>query len=198
MSKNKRLALLSMMIALEILFAIVPFLGYIPLGIINATTLHIPVILTAIILGPKEGMLLGFIFGLTSLIKNTMSPNVTSFLFTPFYGVGNFYSLLICFLPRILIGAITGYLYKFLKDKINDNLATGISAFFGAFTNTCLVMSFAYIFFKDAYANATGISLTAVKAAILAIVFNNGIAEAIVAVIFALVIGKIAKRIINN
>ena len=65
--------------ALIILMAMVPFLGYIPLGFTRATIIHIPVILGALVLGPKKGAFLGLIFGLTSLINNTMNPTVTSF-----------------------------------------------------------------------------------------------------------------------
>lgn len=74
--------------ALIILMAMVPFLGYIPLGFTRATIIHIPVILGALVLGPKKGAFLGLIFGLTSLINNTMNPTVTSFVFSPFYSLG--------------------------------------------------------------------------------------------------------------
>lgn len=94
--------------ALIILMAMVPFLGYIPLGFTRATIIHIPVILGALVLGPKKGAFLGLIFGLTSLINNTMNPTVTSFVFSPFYSLGEiqggFASILICFVPRILTG----------------------------------------------------------------------------------------------
>ena len=76
--------------ALIILMAMVPFLGYIPLGFTRATIIHIPVILGALVLGPKKGAFLGLIFGLTSLINNTMNPTVTSFVFSPFYSLSEF------------------------------------------------------------------------------------------------------------
>ena len=48
--------------------AFTPF-GYIPLGFMNATIIHVPVIIGAIILGPKYGGFLGLVFGITSLWK---------------------------------------------------------------------------------------------------------------------------------
>ena len=69
--------------AIIVIMAFVPFLGYIPLGFMNAATLHIPVIIGAILLGPKYGAFLGLTFGLTSLWKNTFMPNPTSFVFSP-------------------------------------------------------------------------------------------------------------------
>jgi len=197
MSRNKRLALLSIMIALELLFAMVPFLGYIPLGFINATTLHIPVILTAIILGGKEAMLVGLVFGMTSLLKNTLQPNLTSFLFTPAYTGGNFWSLVICFVPRILMGLVAAYLFNKLLDKVGENISLAVSAFLGAFVNTLLVMGLAYFCFGSLYGEAIGIEQSAVAAAILGVIFTNGVVEALVAAVIAVVVGKVARRLLH-
>ena len=42
-------------------------IGFIPLPVIKATTMHIPVILGAILLGPAAGAVLGGVFGLCSI-----------------------------------------------------------------------------------------------------------------------------------
>ena len=60
--------------ALIIILAFTPFLGYIPLGFTRATIIHIPVIIGSLMLGPKKGAFLGFVFGMTSFINNTMNP----------------------------------------------------------------------------------------------------------------------------
>lgn len=49
--------------------AFTPFLGYIPLGFTRATIIHIPVIIASLLMGPKKGGALGFLFGLTSFIN---------------------------------------------------------------------------------------------------------------------------------
>ncbi len=86
-----------------VIMAFTPFLGYIPLGFTRATIIHIPVILASLLMGPKTGALLGLLFGLTSFINNTVNPTVTSFVFTPFYSMGEFSggigSVIICFVP---------------------------------------------------------------------------------------------------
>ena len=63
MNKMKRITYLTLLITIEIVLASVPFLGYIPLGFVNATTLHLPVIVAGMILGKKEGAIVGFVFG---------------------------------------------------------------------------------------------------------------------------------------
>ena len=107
------LAVMGMFIAIIVLMAYTP-IGLIDLPLIKATILHVPVIIGAILLGPKKGAALGFVFGLTSIIKNTMSPSLLSFLFTPLVpvpglGRGSLWALVICFVPRILVGVIPYY-----------------------------------------------------------------------------------------
>ena len=68
--KTYELVLTALFTAIIVIMAFTP-LGYIPLVVINATIIHIPVILGALFLGPKKGAFLGFVFGLTSLINNT-------------------------------------------------------------------------------------------------------------------------------
>lgn len=75
-SKTKGMTQVALFMALIVLMAFTPFLGYIPLGFTRATIIHIPVIIGALLLGPKKGALLGFTFGLTSFINNTMNPTV--------------------------------------------------------------------------------------------------------------------------
>ena len=58
-------------------------LGYIDLPIIKATLIHVPVIIGSVLLGPKKGAILGGMFGLTSFLKNTMTPSALSFAFSP-------------------------------------------------------------------------------------------------------------------
>ena len=94
--------------AIILLLAFTP-IGYIQLPIIKATIVHVPVILGAIILGPKKGAILGVLFGLTSFISNTFMPTALSFAFSPAIPLpgtpnGSIWSLFICFVPRIFGG----------------------------------------------------------------------------------------------
>ena len=69
-SKNNTRWLVSvaLMAAVVVVLANTP-LGMIQLPIIKATTVHIPVILGAVLLGPMAGAILGGVFGVCSLIK---------------------------------------------------------------------------------------------------------------------------------
>lgn len=200
MSKTKGMTMTALFAALIILMAFTPFLGYIPLGFTRATTIHIPVILGALLLGPKKGAILGFVFGLTSFINNTfISPNPTSFVFTPFYSLGEYSggvgSLIICFVPRILIGIVPYYVYRGIckvtkKENGSSNIALACAGVSGALTNTLLVMNMIFLFFGKSYLAANSASVKG-YAFILSIIGTNGVPEAIVAGILTCLIGRI-------
>ena len=160
MSRIKGMTQMALFAAVIVLMAFTPFLGYIPLGFTRATIIHIPVIIGSLMLGPKKGAALGFVFGLTSFINNTMNPTVTSFVFTPFYTLGEYSggigSLIICFLPRILVGVVPYYVYRLAKKlRMKPGVSQAglmMAGLSGALVNTLLVMNLIFLFFRDAYA----------------------------------------------
>ena len=198
MARTKGLVQMAIFAALIVVLAFTPFIGYIPLGFTRATIIHIPVIIGSLILGPKKGAVLGGVFGLTSFINNTLNPTLTSFVFTPFYSLGEYSggsgSVIICVIPRILIGVVPYYVYHLVKKMSKNDgvsyaglIAAGLS---GALTNTLLVMNLIFVFFRDAYASANGVAANAVYGFILSIIGINGVPEAIVAAVITLVLGK--------
>ncbi len=181
------IAQIALLAAIIIVLSITP-LGYIPIGAVNATTIHIPVIIAGVVLGWKKGGIAGFIFGMTSFIRATFVPNLTSFLFSPFYPGGNFWSLVIAFVPRILIGIGAYFIYKgvyFLLGKTPSpakrSIASAVAGFGGTMINTLLVMGMAYLFFAQKYADAIGKDISLVGSAIVAVITGNGIVEALIA-----------------
>lgn len=188
--KTFQLVLTALFLSVMILLASVPFLGFIPIGPINATTLHIPVIIASIVLGPKIGAFLGGCFGLISMIRSTMIITPMSFVFSPFIAplgtdsAGSWKALLVAFIPRILIGVVPYFVYrwsqKYFKGR-GQHFALFLAGMAGGLTNTILVMNLIYFLFKPEYAQVLGQAGDAVYAAIISIVFAQGIPEAIVA-----------------
>ncbi|MBO5459924.1 MAG: ECF transporter S component [Lachnospira sp.] len=206
-AKTTDLVTTAMFTAIIIAMAFVPYLGYIPLGFMNATIIHIPVIIGAVLLGPKKGAFLGAVFGLTSMINNTFNPNLTSFVFSPFYSLGDMHgnaaSLVICFVPRILVGVVAYYVYvgvsKLIKSKKNGNAAAlAVAGAAGSLTNTLLVMNGIYFLFGESYASAKGIAIDALYGVILGVIGTQGVPEAIVAAVLTAAIGKALIHIRNK
>ena len=197
----------ALMAAIVIVLANTP-LGMIQLPIIKATTVHIPVIIGAILLGPLAGGILGAVFGVCSLISNTMAPTLLSFAFSPFMSttglLGAVKAVWISVGCRILIGVVAGWLWILFKklkmnQKIYQIIALAITGFIGSMVNTITVMGSIYILFAQQYAQAKEVAITAVWGLIMTTVTASGIPEAIAAAILVAVITKVLlkSRLVN-
>ena len=179
-------------IVLEAIFCFTP-LGNIPIGPIVATTAMIPVIVAGLTLGASGGMIVGFFCGLFAfLIWTFIPPNPSlAFIFTPFYRLGdfngNFRSIIICFVPRIL----TGYLPTLIKNK-NSYLRLVIASMVGSFTNTLLVIFFIFVFFRNEYGYVLGQHIISI---IWYSIFINGTLEMIICGIICPIIIKLLSKI---
>lgn len=191
--KTKQLTLTSIFLAIIILFSFTP-LGFINLGFIKATLVHVPVIIGGIVLGPRIGAVLGLSFGLLSIAINTMTPSLLSFAFTPAVPVlgtdqGSMWAIVIALVPRILTGVVPYYVYRFGKKSmptLSDKVSLFIAGMAGSLVNTLLVMNLIYFVFQDAYSQAKNIPVgSALYKAVLSVIFINGVPEAIVAGIAA-------------
>lgn len=198
MQKKTNVRLLTQMALLTALMLVMAFtpLGYIPLPFMNATTMHIPVIIGACLLGPKMGGVLGGLFGITSVVRATISPNLTSFVFTPFYSFspefhGSWMSLIVAIVPRILIGVCAGWVFLGLKKVIhNETVSLAVSGFVGSMVNTIGVMGLIYLLFGEQYAAAGGTSPNLLLGVIMGVVGFNGVPEAIIAAVLTAAVSK--------
>lgn len=189
--QTRTLTLLGLMTAIILILAVVPGLGFVPVGPINATTLHIPVIILAIVEGPVAGGVLGFIFGVISMIRAILQPTPMSFIFM---------NPIVAIIPRVLIGLLTGYVYQVLKRKKTiGKLSIGIASGIGSLVNTVFVMGLIYLIYGQKYLDLSN-ELAAAKAAsegvefiantsviklIGGIILTQGLAEMLVAILIA-------------
>lgn len=170
-------------------------IGFIPLPVIKATTMHIPVILGAVLLGPKAGGVLGSVFGLCSIWTNTTTPGLLSFAFSPFMTteglVGAVKSIWIALGCRILFGLVAGWLWLLMKKILKkEYVALPVTAAVSTICHTLLVMGSIYLLLAQQYAEAKNVGISAVFGLIMGTITASGIPEAIVAAILVTVIGK--------
>ena len=194
---------LAMMCALLLVLGMTG-IGFIQLPVIKATTMHIPVILGAILLGPVAGAVLGGVFGLCSIWANTTAPGLLSFAFSPFMTTeglpGVLKSLWIALGCRILLGLLAGWFWKLFKKVLKkDYVALPVTAALASVCHTILVMGSIYILLAQQYADAKNVAASAVFDLVLGTIVASGIPEAIAAAILVTGIGKallnISKRI---
>lgn len=132
--ETKNLTTVGILGAIVIMLGLTP-LGFIPLGVLTITSLHISVIIAGILEGPVVGGLVGLIFGFFSLFNAMTRPTPISFVF---------YNPLISIMPRILIGIVTGLIYRALKDKDNNKLRLFMNIFW-----TIVVIILGYVTVKS-------------------------------------------------
>ena len=191
---TRYMAALSMLSAVLLVMGMTG-IGFIPLPVIKATTMHIPVILGAILLGPGAGAALGGVFGLCSIWANTTTPGLLSFAFSPFMtteglpGVAK--SLWIALGCRILFGLVAGLLWKLIKKlSVKDYIALPVTAVVSTLCHTFFVMGSIYFLLAQQYAAAKNVAIGAVFGLVMGTITASGIPEAIVAAILVTVIGK--------
>ena len=186
------------MIVAAMLSAITALLVFTPIGMIQlpppllaVTTVHVPVLIAALVEGWWVGGFVGLVFGVCSMIRAWESGAVGLTLF--------FRNPLISVLPRILVplGAYAAYLLLkklFREGQLRDKLAAGIAAAVGAALNTVLVLGTLYLIYGAKLTELVNNMISAGNAEahyldqagawlVAAVGLPNGIAEAIVAAV---------------
>lgn len=186
------------MVVAGMLSAIVAVLTFTPIGMIplppplpNATTVHIPVLLAALVEGPVVGLVVGLVFGLCSFIHawETGAVGLTLFFRNP----------LISVLPRLIVpltafGAWALWRALVRSDRVTDKIGVAVASVIGTLTNTVLCLGGIVLIYgadltvminemiaagsaEAVYLNNAGAWLTA------AVGVPNGIGECIVAAV---------------
>ena len=142
--KIRRLVFTAVLMAIILLMCVTP-IGYLRAGPVSITFLVIPVALGAILFGPVVGLILGTFFGATSFMQ--------CFGLLSFYGVDAFGVM--CFVPRMLFGLLTAYLYRlfrrlFARFDRQNILSFAVSFVVGTILHTVMFVSAFVIFFRNA------------------------------------------------
>ena len=177
--KTQRIAFLALFTAIIIIQNVIPFLGYIPLEPLNLTIIHITVIVAALVLGPKDGALVGGVWGMITFIRAFVWPTspLATIVFT---------NPLVSVLPRILIGVVAGYTFMWLSKRLSSKiLAAGVAAVLGSLTNTVLVLGQIYLFYQGQAPAMYALDVAALLPYLLGVVATNGLPEAALAAIIA-------------
>lgn len=150
-------------------------LGFIPVptDAKYATTMHLPTIVASLLEGWPVGMIVGTMFGITSMYTGG-SPMAQD--------------PLVALIPRMLVGVTPYFVYMGLKGK-SDYVRLGVSAVIGTLTNTFLFLGMAVMRGFMELDQAINIALV------------HGVPEVLVAVIIvipAVVILRKARSFFSN
>lgn len=107
-----------------------------------------------------------------------------SYVFSPFVEHGNFNSILIALVPRILIGVTPYFVYKLMKNK-KGLLLAGLT---GTLTNTIFVLTGIFFLFSNVYAGD-------IKLLLASIVSFNSIAELTISGLLTIAIVPVLQKV---
>lgn len=142
----KQLTLLSMLVAILLLMGFTP-LGYLNIGPLAITFNIIPVAIGALTLGPVGGLITGAVFGLTSFLQ-CLGIGGLSYLGSALFAINPFFSLILCFVPRMLDGLLLGYIFRGVS-RLNRVVSCFVTGFCAAFLNTAFFMSMLLLLFGN-------------------------------------------------
>lgn len=195
--KTRELTLNAMFIAVTVVMAIVPQFGIIQIGLISITVLHIPVIIAGLVLGYKSAIINALAFGVATLF---VALTRGSGLLDPL-----FINPLVSVLPRLLfgvsIGLITGLMNKVSKNQVLNDATTAILS---TAIHSVLVLGALFI---ATLGNATiqaaiaeimknpSLGVSGIFAFFLGILVSNTLFEIIVAVLIALPVTNVLRRL---
>lgn len=178
----------ALLMAITALLSMTP-LGYIYLPFIglSLTIMVLPVVLGGLMLGMPAGILLGLTFGISSLLK---AP--TELLGQLLLGYSPFYTVVVCVLPRLLVGVTAGALYHVTKQhpRYRSFLAYGIFGAAGSLVNTLGFVGLLYLGARPLVEGAFGVLVWYTT-------LTGGLAEAAVNALLCAVIITAVGRIVR-
>lgn len=136
--KPRELTLLGLMTALLLVMSYTP-LGYLNIGPLAITFNMIPVAIAAIALGPWGGLITGAVFGITSFLQCIGIGGISA-MGVALFDISPVLAFVQRFVPRVLFGVLTGFIYLGVKKWIGSTVAGFVAGFFAAFLNTVLFM----------------------------------------------------------
>ena len=179
----QRITRLGILMGLIILMTFIPNIGYIQTGLFSITTIHIPVLIGAALMGPIGGLVLGLTWGLTSYFYALTLGTIEAMIFL---------NPMVSIVPRVLVGLIVSYTTMAL-DKVNmkEVLKYGLVAGIGTLSNTVLVLSSIFIFASEGVLSFN----QAFSTIITLIISTHGLLELFAAVIIVPAVVKAIRKI---
>lgn len=142
-AKTRKMVQMALLAAIVVVLQLLSYT--IKLGTFNLTLVLIPVILGAVLFGPKEGAFLGGVFGVVVLIACISGMDAGGNIL---WNVNPFLTAVVCVLKGAVAGVVSALVYKALS-KANDFAGTMAAAIVCPVINTGLFCLCLFLFFRD-------------------------------------------------
>ncbi len=189
---TRKLVTLAMLSAVLLVMSFTP-LGYLNIGPLAISLNMIPVGIAAVVLGPQGGAVLGGMFGLTSFLQ-CIGIGGTSAMGVVLFGINPFLAFVQRFVPRLLAGLLSGYVYRLMKKVTNHTLASFITGTCAALLNTILFMSALILLFGRTDYIQDLMNGRNVIVFVCAFVGINAVVEIVAATLAVGAVGKVLEK----
>lgn len=193
---TRRMVRMSVLVAIIFLLSFTP-LGYLVIGPISATTIQMPVIIGALLMGPSAGAILGGFFGLSAVLKVITMPGADLFAST-ILAYNPFLYIAIAMVPRILMGWLSGLIgagFKRMKFNKSGIIGFGMTGFVGSMLNTVFYLGALWLLASGIVANFYQIDVSGVGAMVMTVAITAGLPEAIVSCVVVAAVSKALKTL---
>ena len=143
MNKSKQVAVTGLFAALIILLQFMS--GFLKIGAFNLSLVLIPIVLGAVLYGPKVGTILGGVFGAVVVVCCMTGLDPSGAIL---WAANPFLTFLTCMLKGMAAGFAAGILAKALKP-VNRYFACVVAAVAAPIVNTGLFCGAMVLFFQD-------------------------------------------------
>lgn len=183
---------LALLIAVEITMKAIG-LGSVPVGPLYMSFLTVPIAVGAIVMGPAAGALLGGVFGLVSF-KDALTGG--SAMTSTLLSISFIHTFILCVGMRVLMGACTGFVYRFICKLLKENnIRYVLGALAAPLLNTLFFMGYIVLVFYYSDYIQNLVSLNGASNPIMFVILLVGMQGLIEAVVCAIVGGAAAKGV---
>lgn len=189
------------MVQMAILIAIVLIMSFTPLGYfktagLEISLLAIPVAIGAMVIGPVAGAVLGGVFGLTSFYQCF---GISAFG-AALLNINPFLTFLVCVPTRILMGYLTGVLFKlFIKIDKSNTVCYFAGGLMAALLNTVFFVGTLFLcFWSTDFIQGLNAGGANVFVFMVTFVGINGLVESVVSCIAGGAVAKAVAKVANN
>ena len=188
------LTTIGLMTGILIVMSFTP-LGYFRTMGLDISLMMIPVGIGAMLIGPRAGLWLGFIFGATSFYQTMMGSSPVMMML---FNINPVFTFLLCIPTRMLMGWLTGMIFKGVhKVDRSKTISYFVGGFSAAFLNTVFFMGALMLFFwNTSYIQELNASLGGLNPIMFVVAFVgvNGLLEMPASCVVGGIISKAVNR----
>ena len=202
LNKVRKITLTALLVAIIFLLTFTP-LGYLVIGPIAATTIQMPVIIGAVLMGPVTGLVLGGFFGLSAIVKVLTMPGADPFA-TLALSYSPLHYIVVCMGSRLVMGFLTGVLGEMLskipvlQKRRWSPIRYGITGAVGALMNTVFYLGMLWLLCAQVISTYYNVDISGVGALVMGTAVAAGIPEAIVSCLVVAAVCKAMEAVLRR